>query len=106
MNAILFNNDTIRLEITREELHTVRDALLESVEHLEDGIAKREQLISKLAGADPGEIAEALEETGLEDSLEDLQRGLKRDQNILSGIQDFSKALEEFVLTHDLARYL
>src|SRR5215510_8116579 len=77
MNATLLNNGTIRLEITREELHTVRDALLESVEHLEDGIAKREQLISKLAGADPGEIAEALEEKGLEDSLEDLQRGLK-----------------------------
>jgi hypothetical protein len=89
------------------ELHTVRDAFLTAAWSLEADIAKRQQLIGKLADANPDEIAETLEEADVsEDSLEELEYALKRDEKLLRDIQNFREQLEEFVRHHDLAGQL
>jgi hypothetical protein len=67
------NDDTVALEMSREEFHALRDALLGTVSQLEDSTLKRRQLMCRLEGADEEQVCERLaaEEWISEDSVED-----------------------------------
>ena len=108
MDTTLLDRDTIRLEITTPELHTLRDALREESWNLEERISKREQLARELSGADPDTVAETLmeQEQFDDDSLKELQHNLATDQKLLRQTRQIIETLEAFVVKHDLARLL
>jgi hypothetical protein len=102
----------VRLELTREELHTFRNALYVAIDDLDAEEAKREGLIELLAGATEEDVRATLAEEGLDDEsmaenpLEELKDGLDRTKRILPKVRALSSALEDIVSEHDLARYL
>jgi len=108
MNAEYLSGERIGLDISVEELHVLRDALRVATWQLRDGNAQREKLLEQLGPCgSPEKIAETLAETDVwEDSLEEVRHSLAVDEKLAADINLFSKALEDFVDKHDLARCL
>jgi hypothetical protein len=107
MKLINTSTDTVTLAMSREEFHLIRDCAWETIQDLEQRVAKRKELAHQLEGVDAETAYGLLYETELpEDSPDELPKALRRDEALLQQVKHLREALERIAAEGDLARLL
>jgi chromosome segregation ATPase len=98
MKLIESDNETVRLELSKQELATLDSALGRALEQLEHESDQLSELIAQCEEMDDQtQIAQLISEAGRdnEETLEELQRALKRIESVSTEIGALAGKLEE-----------
>jgi hypothetical protein len=99
MKLIEYKNETVILELQREELRDLHDALDAAIESLEREPGILRELIRECEGIDdPEEIAGLIYNAQREEeTVEQLEKALNRDERLLPKVYDLSEGLARII---------
>src|SRR5262245_40883720 len=99
MKLIESNNETVTLELKRDELKDLHEALADAITELEREPGVLNDLIWQCDEVeDPEEIMGLLSDAGrVEETVEELKKALKRAERLLPKIHDLSEGLARII---------